>query len=370
MKRILTLDGGGVHGVFTLQILRRIETLLAPRYPEKSRFVLADHFDLIAGTSTGAIIASMLSWGASVDEIEGFYVEQAPAIFFPSSYLRRWIYNRFTSDGISRFLRTYFSETDGSEAQLGTKRLRTLLLVVLRNATTGSPWPVTNNPRGLYNARPAGESNLEIPLWKLVRASTAAPTFFPPQQITTWSSSQQRRIPFDFIDGGVSPYNNPSYLAYLTATLPEYRIEFPRGVDRLSLVSVGVGRRATRYSEGEVQDMHLVSHVKAIIRSLMDADSHTQDMLCRTTGLCLHGAELDRELKSLIPATPEALAQARRERQFAYVRYNHTYDEATVSAALQQAGGAWDLANLNLMPTAVAAGQAYAEANVRAEHLP
>jgi uncharacterized protein len=369
MKRILTLDGGGVHGVFSLQILRKMEQLLAPKYPDKKSFVLADYFDLIAGTSTGAIIASMLSWGASVDEIQRFYLAQVSHIFAPSAYWRRWIYNRFRSDGISDFLRGYFSEADGSAAPLGSARLRTLLLVVLRNATTGSPWPVTNNPGSVFNCRPAGQTNLDIPLWKIVRASTAAPTFFPAQRITVWSSKKQQMLPFDFIDGGVSPFNNPSYLAYLTATLPEYCINFPRGAEQLLLVSVGVGRREMHYSEGGVQDMHVLSHVRAIIRAMLDADSMNQDLLCRSTGLCLHGAVLDRELQSLVISDPAALAKAKSERQFSYVRYNHTYSDEEAANALQQTGGKWDLANLKLIPTAIATGRNYAEQNVSAAHL-
>lgn len=369
MKRILTLDGGGIHGVLTLQILRRVEQILGPRYPAKAgRFVLADHFDLIAGTSTGAIIASMLAWGASVDEIERFYVESSPDIFVPSSVVRRLIYNRFTSDGITRFLQHYFAEEDGRPAQLGTARLRTLLLLVLRNATTGSPWPITNCPDSLYNRRPAGQSNLELPLWQLIRASTAAPTFFPPQRILIANARNQQKS-HQFIDGGVSPYNNPAYIAYLMATLPEYRIGFPRGTDQLTLVSVGVGQRGMTYNESDAEDMSVISHAKATIRALMDADSRLQDMLCRTTGLCLHGAELDREVKALIPETEEEIARARRERQFTYVRYNHIYSDAEVKATLARLGGTWDLANLKLIPVAIAAGRAYAESQVRGEHL-
>ncbi len=369
MKRILSLDGGGIHGVLTLQILRRIEQELAPRYAgKKPRFVLSDHFDLIAGTSTGAIIAAMLAWGMSVDEIEEFYVKKSPEIFVTSSMMRRLIYNRFSSTGIIRYLQNVFAEEDGRPAQLGTKRLRTLLLLVLRNATTGSPWPITNCRDSLYNRRPAGQSNLELPLWQLIRASTAAPTFFPPQRISIANAKNEKRS-HQFIDGGVSPYNNPAYLSYLMATLPEYCIGFPRGTEQLTVVSVGVGQRAMTYNERDVQDMSVISHARATIRALMDADSRLQDLLCRTTGWCLHGAELDREIGSLVPATEKEREAARRERQFTYVRYNHTYSEAEVKAVLTKQGGRWDLANLNLIPVAIAAGRAYAEAHVRGEHL-
>src|SRR5688500_18201864 len=63
---ILTLDVAGVRGMFTLQILQRMGELLRAK-PGNPQLVLADHFDFIAGTSTGAIIAAFLSWGESIE---------------------------------------------------------------------------------------------------------------------------------------------------------------------------------------------------------------------------------------------------------------------------------------------------------------
>jgi uncharacterized protein len=357
MRRILALDGGGIHGVFTLQILREMERCVLRGAPGAKGGVLADHFDLIAGTSTGAIIASMLAWGCSVDEVEQFYCTQAREIFYPSTWYRR-LSSKFSSDHLSSFLSHLFSESDGNPAKLGSKRLRTLLLLVLRNATTGSPWPVTNNPHSFYNDRPGDRSNLETPLWKLVRASSAAPTYFPPQDIVVGSTSGPKK--FQFIDGGVSPYNNPAYLAYLTATLPEYRIGFEKGEDRLLVVSVGTGARKMRYGEGAVQNMHVVGHAKAMIYSLMDSSNQQQDLLCRTTGRCLHGDPLDRELGDLVvPAGAET------RRSFRYLRYNHTYSDDEVATALRESKGKWSLDNINLIPFLQAAGRAYARDHVR-----
>jgi patatin-like phospholipase/acyl hydrolase len=62
MKRILALDGGGIRGMFSLQILARIEELFRQDRNEPN-LVLADVFDFIAGTSTGAIIATFLALG-------------------------------------------------------------------------------------------------------------------------------------------------------------------------------------------------------------------------------------------------------------------------------------------------------------------
>ena len=361
MRRILTLDGGGIHGIFTLQVLREIERQVCATGEGGQRRVLADHFDLIAGTSTGAIIASMVAWGASIDEVERFYCDQASNIFMPATWYRR-LSSKFSSDGLSNFLKGYFSEGDGTPANLGTTRIRNLLLLVLRNATTGSPWPISNNPDGHYSKRPAGMSNLEIPLWKLVRASSAAPTYFPPQDIQVGSSTGPKL--FQFIDGGVSPYNNPSYLAYLTATLPEYRIGFSIGEENLLLVSVGTGSRKLRYGKGPVQNMHVVGHAKAMIQSLMDSSSQQQDLLCRTTGRCLHGAALDRELGDLV-----ALRGLVSPRAFRYVRYDRNYADQEVKNATKQYHGDWTLDNLRLIPFLQESGTQYAREHVSKEHL-
>ena len=84
----------------------------------------------------------------------------------------------------------------GEETTLGSDELRTLLLIVLRNATTDSPWPLTNNPAAKYNEPDRANNNVNIPLWRLVRASTAAPTYFPPEVMTSEGKT------FMFVDGG------------------------------------------------------------------------------------------------------------------------------------------------------------------------
>jgi patatin-like phospholipase/acyl hydrolase len=78
-KRILALDGGGVRGAITVAFLERIEQILDRQ--AGSEVKLADYFDLIGGTSTGAIIAGALALGARVSEIRKFYEEQAHLAF-------------------------------------------------------------------------------------------------------------------------------------------------------------------------------------------------------------------------------------------------------------------------------------------------
>jgi patatin-like phospholipase/acyl hydrolase len=80
-----------------------------------------------------------------------------------------------------------------------------------------------------------------FPLWKLVRASTAAPIFFPPEGHPDRSDDESKA--FVFVDGGVTPYNNPAFLLYRFATDPAYRLNWPERAEKnLLLVSVGTGR--------------------------------------------------------------------------------------------------------------------------------
>ena len=233
MKRILTLDGGGIRGMFSLQILARLEDLFRKERNQPD-LVLADVFDLIAGTSTGAIIAAFLSWGLPVREIEKLYVERGAEMFAREPWYRRWK-AKYRADAIAQFFQNIFTEEDGAAAQLGSARLRTLLLVVMRNASTGSPWPLCSNPQAIYNHRSLADCNLNIPLWKLLRASTAAPCYFPPEEIALGNRS------YLFVDGGLTPFNNPSLIAVLMATLPSYHLCWPATREELHVVSVGTG---------------------------------------------------------------------------------------------------------------------------------
>ena len=120
----------------------------------------------------------------------------------------------------------------------GDARLRTLLMMVMRNHNTDSPWPVSNNPRGLYNQRARADCNLNLPLWQLVRASTAAPTYFPPE-VVVFGKGSAREYEFIFVDGGITGYNNPAFLAFEMATAAPYRMLWPTGTDQLLIDAQG-----------------------------------------------------------------------------------------------------------------------------------
>ncbi|MFN9957929.1 MAG: patatin-like phospholipase family protein, partial [bacterium] len=97
-KRILTLDGGGVRGLLSLGFLGRIETLLRERHGNDPAFRLSHYFDLIAGTSTGSILAALLARGESVEQVTQLYLELEDKVFAqrwwdPRSGLLRPRYN-------------------------------------------------------------------------------------------------------------------------------------------------------------------------------------------------------------------------------------------------------------------------------------
>ena len=92
--------------------------------------------------------------------------------------------------------------------------------MITRNVTTDSPWPVSSHPEGRYNDAARADCNLRVPLWQLVRASTAAPVYFPPEVIRIDPDDPTKA--FVFVDGGVTPYNNPAF--FCTGSPPSPRI--------------------------------------------------------------------------------------------------------------------------------------------------
>ena len=177
-RKLLALDGGGIRGVLTLQVLIRMEEMLAEKSGQGENFRLCNFFDYIGGTSTGAIIAAGLAIGKSAKFLSDFYKEVGPAMFEKAFILQR-LKHLYKSEPLTEKLKVVF----GADTTLDSDKLKCLLLVVTRNVTTDSPWPISSNPHAKYNAADRPDRNTQIPLWQLVRASTAAPVFFPPEVV-------------------------------------------------------------------------------------------------------------------------------------------------------------------------------------------
>ena len=305
-KKILGLDGGGIRGMITIEILSGIEEMLRKALGRDEKFVLADYFDFVAGTSTGAIIATCISLGMKVDTIRDFYVNSGPTMFDKASVLKRFRY-KFEDDRLAEKVQRIF----GKDTTLGSEKLGTVLMMVMRNATTDSPWPLSNNPLAKYNYRNRSDCNLNLPLWQLVRASTAAPVFFPPEVV------QVGKHEFVFVDGGVTTYNNPAFQAFLMATLEPYKMNWPAGENNLLVVSIGTGTSPKANENLDPSEMNLIYNASSIPSALMFAALNEQDFLCRVFGKCLAGDPLDREIGDLIGAAGPA-----GQKLFTYLRYN------------------------------------------------
>jgi patatin-like phospholipase/acyl hydrolase len=307
-RKLLACDGGGIRGIISIEILAQIEAELR-KTTGKSDLVLADYFDYVGGTSTGAIIATLIALGFSIDQARDFYIKSGAEMFQPAKLWER-LHTKFKDDNLTAMLK----DVAGESTTLGSEKLRTLLMIVLRNATTDSPWPISSNPFAKYNdlEKRGEKSNIHLPLWQLVRASTAAPTYFPPEVVNIGGGQE-----FIFVDGGVTMYNNPGFHLFLMATTEPYRLCWPAGEDRMLLVSIGTGASANANKDLSTAEMNLIYNASHIPSALMAAALHEQDFLCRIFGRCLAGDPLDREVGDVIgkgiPNVPKL---------FTYVRYN------------------------------------------------
>ncbi|HEX8147090.1 MAG TPA: patatin-like phospholipase family protein [Pyrinomonadaceae bacterium] len=323
-RKLLALDGGGIRGVLTLQVLARMEEILRERSGQGDAFRLCNFFDYIGGTSTGAIIAAGLAIGMSARELSDFYVATGPKMFEKAFILER-LRHLYKKEPLTEELK----KTYGAKTDLGSNRLKSLLLVVTRNVSTDSPWPISSNPFARYNHPARKDCNLQIPLWQLVRASTAAPVFFPPE-ILQWDPKDASRT-FLFEDGGLTPYNNPAFLLARMATQEAYGLNWKTGENRLLVVSVGTGSAAK--SNADMSGRNAVENLVSFPGALMYGAQVDQDINCRTVGRCVHGAPIDRELGDLIPRRgegddrkPVPLSEDL-GRAFLYARYNAELSE-------------------------------------------
>ena len=187
--QILSLDGGGIRGVFSAATLAAIEADLNTS--------VADHFDLITGTSTGGIIALGLGLGLPPRKILKFYTEKGPQIFSNRLGWRgflHWVMRKYPDSDIEAALQGCFS---GKLLGQSTKRL-----VI-------SSYNIDSN--NVYLFRTPHHEKLRrdhrVPAWKIARATSAAPTFFPP-----YRGIDNIRL----VDGGVWA-NNPTMLGIVEA---------------------------------------------------------------------------------------------------------------------------------------------------------
>lgn len=189
MKKILSIDGGGIKGVFPASFLATLEEGLA--HP------IGEYFDLLVGTSTGGIIALSLGLGKTAEQTVGSYRSLGAEVFGGSSFwrwIRQWSQAKYSSDALKSNLITAFGDQC-----LGHSKQR--LLIPSLSLETGDVYIFKTAHHRRYT-RDYKETMVDVAL-----ATCAAPTFFP-----TFAHMSGMSL----IDGGVWA-NNPINLAVTEA---------------------------------------------------------------------------------------------------------------------------------------------------------
>lgn len=362
-KRILSLDGGGIRGCVSLGFLEQIEQTIRNRTGDECAR-LADYFDLIGGTSTGAIIAAMLALGHSVSEVTAAYLKLGTRVFSKRPWRTRVpvigpkLFTAWSVDPLEALAKELFSE----KTTLGSPAIKTGLCIVTKRADTFSTWPYLNHPDGRFYPE-----NADIPLWKLIRASSAAPTYFKPMRIDVGGAGNPDYGMF--VDGGVSMANNPALQLFLVATLKGYPFHWRPGASNLLLVSIGTGRHRPWLRERDLLRSENLYWARNVPDLLMADASEQCELLLQYLSRSLTAREIDWQVGTLADDLIGDLPQ------LTYLRYNALLErEALAKVGVQVSER--ELVSLRDLSAAKNAnrlyeiGQAFAKQQFDAGHLP
>lgn len=187
--KILSLDGGGIKGVYTLAFLSQIEDYLGSP--------VNNYFDLVVGTSTGGIIALGLGKGFSATDLLAFYVEMGKDIFSGNRYwnaLKHFGFSKYKNEVLKKYLEEKFGDT-----KLGESKIR--LVIPSQNLDNGE----VHLYKTAHNERFQGDYKEKMS--SIALATSAAPTYFPTFQATNG---------LYLVDGGIYA-NNPIAVAAIEA---------------------------------------------------------------------------------------------------------------------------------------------------------
>ena len=232
--KILSLDGGGIKGVFTAKFLTSIEDEIGEGNTYK-------HFDLIAGTSTGSIIALSLSLGIPAKEILDLYLNHAREIFSTPFYNKipvlSYFFLSYDNKKLETLIRKKFQEYFNSEDPL-LGDAKTNLIIPTYSLLDGNTQILkTPHAQDLFRDK-------HIPMYMAAMASSAAPTFFKPYS-SQYKKGNNGVIEYfsNKVDGGVYA-NNPSMIALLEA-----QSRFNKELKDIQLLSIGTGNK--KFAETE-----------------------------------------------------------------------------------------------------------------------
>jgi patatin-like phospholipase/acyl hydrolase len=255
MYRILSFDGGGIRGLLTLAMLKKIQNTV-PR--------LISQADLVAGTSTGGIIALGLAAGKTVDELISLYLDNGEDIFDDS-----WLDNIVDLGGISGADYDQVNLKQILQKIFGPIKLEGLAKKVLipsfdLDNEHEDPNKRTWKPIFFHNF-PGDDSDGDETLVDVALCTSAAPTYFPSHN--------------GYVDGGVVA-NNPSMAALTQTQDPRAELNPRPTLGDIRLLSLGTGTILS-YVKGKSQDWGFAQWAKPLISLLLDASMGIADYQCR-----------------------------------------------------------------------------------------
>ncbi len=255
--RILSLDGGGIRGLMSARLLQRLAD-------EPSTGGWLEDVDLIAGTSTGGIIALGLAHGLSPAEICDFFIEKGPAIFSDSLFdnvadLGNLIGAQYSAANLTRELAGVFGKT-----RLGDLRKKVVIPTFDLDNEGDKDRSRRWKPKIFHNC-PGPDSDAPELAANVARYTSAAPTYFPTAD--------------GYIDGGVFA-NNPSVVAIAQAISSTNGRPERVGLDDIVLISVGTGINLKHIAGGEL-DWGLARWARPLVDILMEGVSGIADYQSR-----------------------------------------------------------------------------------------
>jgi patatin-like phospholipase/acyl hydrolase len=259
-KRILSIDGGGIRGLVSCLWLGGAEDVLA----QSGKPGLLGHFDLLAGTSSGALIACGLGMGLSPATIAGLFHRHRHDIF-PGMVERLWsragrVFReglsapRYDGKGLENVLREVFGQTT-----LGQLKLPVMV----------TSYDTVSREAVIFKSFKPEHRDLSV--WEVCRASTAAPTYFPayPMMVEGHACA--------LIDGGVVA-NNPTACAVAEALRHDKQVD---QCSDLVVLSVGSGRRNRPIPLRQAQEWGALEWAVPIIDVLFDGNTDSVDYITR-----------------------------------------------------------------------------------------
>lgn len=280
--KVLSIDGGGIRGIIPAKILAEIE--------KRTKKRIFELFDLVAGTSTGGILALGLTKpdpenpqqaNFTAENLVDLYKEKGHKIFyepFPErlTKLDDLIRPKYSSDGKDKVLEKYFGETPMKEA------LREVFI---------TSYDIELRTPVFFTSKP-GKQVTESPVFRKIctgftmkqaaMATSAAPTYFEPYQVPT--AHRTDRGFYSLVDGGVFA-NNPTTLALMEAIIDSKRTGRspkgelikgePLGLNEILVVSLGTGSLTRKYSLAEAKNWGLLGWVQPLLNITLDGSSES-----------------------------------------------------------------------------------------------